>query len=86
MKSVLDRVRELAGDPSLAHRGMTTMSSLAFKPVGETMTGEEIAVILACLVAQGSAGAAARLTQSQQGNVHTATFNDGIEIKDVLGG
>jgi hypothetical protein len=92
MKSITQRLQELVTDPKIGERGVQVLGSLAFKDVTETMTGEEFAVTLATIIAYGRKMApfqpSVQTTEFNDsgGKVHSATINDGVSVKERIGG
>jgi hypothetical protein len=91
MKTIIQRVQELKGDPTIESKGMRVIASLNFKPVTDTMTGEEFALTLATIIAYGDKHMKAtstdvRVDDTPGGKVYNASINDGVNITERLGG
>ena len=91
MKTILQRVQELRGDPSLADKGMRTIASLSFTPIEDTMTGEQFAMTLATIIAYGEKqiaqdSSSVQVDANPGGKVYNASINDGVNITERFGG
>lgn len=90
--SVWDRIKELRSDPTLGERGVKVLGSLSFKPIEDTLTGEEFAVTLATILAYMTVPAEQRSAvkveslQTEGGKVYNAGISDGVSLADKLGG
>jgi hypothetical protein len=91
MKTIIQRVQELKGDPSLSSKGISTIAALSFTPVDDTMTGEQFALTLATIIAYGEKQLPAQATSVQvddtpAGKVYNASIQDGVSVTERIGG
>jgi hypothetical protein len=91
LTSILERIHALQDDPTIGEKGARLVAELAFKPTSDTMTGEDLAVALATLLAYGQAiatqpDADVKVESSEGGKVFTAAISDSVRMRDALGG
>ena len=92
MITIMQRLVELRSDATLGEKGLKTLSSLAFKPVTDTMTGEEFALTLAIIIAYGeqtqhkTSPPVVGIDDTPQGKVYNASIDDSVAIAERFGG
>jgi hypothetical protein len=86
MTSIIERAEELLHDPTLGDRARQVIAAMQFRPVEESLTGEEIAEWLACLIMSAQNVPAPAIEKSTEGRVHSVSINDGVMITERIGG
>ena len=84
MTTVLERAEQLRSDPSVMDGFAATLGALAFMPVESTITGEQLAKLLAAMTY--NADKQSEVTVAKEGRVYHATIDDSVAIKEQIGG
>lgn len=85
--NILERIAQLKDDPSMPDKGRRFFSELAFRQTTEALTGDDLAIALASLIAYGEqAIAQSGVSVERTGNVFTAAISDSVRAQDALGG
>ena len=88
--TISDRIAELLKDQSIRDQYVRTIAEMSFRPVTDTLTGDEVARIIACIAYAGSLtqpmNVKTEVTNEVGGRVYHSQIDDGVNITERIGG